>query len=262
MKKSILALVLLCSLGVQAQNKGLIYADNAEKRNVPAFSAIKVSSAIDLYLTQSNTNEVAVSAASDWHRERIITEVVGGTLIIRMAEDNSWMNWKKWGDTKAKAYVSIKEIYALTASGASNVHIIGTLETAKLKLKMSGASDIKNAQINAGVLLIELSGASNCKSQIKSNSISLDCSGASDIELTGNTDDLAVEVSGASNAKLFGLITKGANVHSSGASDVKLTVTQLLKARASGASSIDYKGNPTVAESNASGASAIKHKYE
>jgi hypothetical protein len=260
MKKILFALVLLVSVGLKAQKSGLIYDDHAQKRNVTGFNAVRVSHAIDLYLTQSNANEVAVSASSEEYRDRIITEVVGGTLIIRMAEDNGWFSWKKWGDSKAKAYVSIKEINALTASGASNVHVVGALESSKLKIKMSGASDLKGATIDAGMLLIDLSGASNCKGQIKANSVIVDCSGASDIELTGTTDDLAVEVSGASNAKLYNLLAKGANVHSSGASDAKVYVTQLLKAHASGASSIDYKGNPNVSESNSSGASNIKHK--
>lgn len=260
MKNIVWALVLMISIGSQAQKSGLIYDDHAQKRNLPGFNAIRVSNAIDLYLTQSNVNEVAVSAASLEIRDEVITEVVGGTLIIRMADHNNWFNWKKWGDAKVKAYVSIKEISALTASGASNVHIIGALESAKLKVKMSGASDLKNATINAGTLLIDLSGASNCKATIKADNIIVDCSGASDIELTGATNDLALEVSGASNAKLYNLIAKGANVHSSGASDAKVFVTQLLKAQASGASSIDYKGSPNVTESNASGASNIRHK--
>jgi len=260
MKKIVLALVFMVQLVANAQKSGLIYDDNAQKRNVTAFNAVSVSNAIDLYLTQSNVNEVAVSAANSEIRDEIITEVIGGTLVIRMSNNNNWFSWKKWGNTKAKAYVSIKEINAITASGASNVHIIGNIESPKLKIKMSGASDLKNATINAGTLLLDLSGASNCKATTKSNSLSVDASGASDVELTGNTDDLAVEVSGASSAKLYNLVAKAANVHASGASDAKVFVTQLIKAQASGASNINYKGAPKVAESNASGASNIHHR--
>ncbi len=53
---------------------------------------------------------------------------------------------------------------------------------------------------------------------------------------------------------------KGAIVHASGASNANVTVSQLLKAEASGASNINYKGDPSVRESNSSGASNIRHR--
>ena len=56
------------------------------------------------------------------------------------------------------------------------------------------------------------------------------------------------------------LNAKGAILKASGASSIQATVTELLKANSSGASSIDYKGNPNVKESNTSGASSIRHK--
>ena len=39
-----------------------------------------------------------------------------------------------------------------------------------------------------------------------------------------------------------------------------VTVTEILKANARGASDINYKGNPTVKESNTSGASSIRRR--
>ena len=46
----------------------------------------------------------------------------------------------------------------------------------------------------------------------------------------------------------------------SGASSVKLNVSGMLKPHATGASSIDYKGNPTIKEMQSSGASSVRHK--
>ena len=89
MKKILFALLLLAGFVVNAQeNKSIVYDENAQQRKVPSFTAISVSSAIDLYLTQSNKNEVAVSATNDEIRDHIITEVVGGTLIIRLGDKN------------------------------------------------------------------------------------------------------------------------------------------------------------------------------
>ena len=260
MKKILFALLLLAGFVVNAQeNKSIVYDENAQQRKVPSFTAISVSSAIDLYLTQSNKNEVAVSATNDEIRDHIITEVVGGTLIIRLGDKGSWFSWRKWGNYKTKAYVSIKDIDALTASGASTVHLVNTIESPKMRIKLSGASDFKG-NIKAGVLMYQLTGASDYKGEVTANSIDIDGSGASSIELIGKVDDLAIEVSGASDAKLYNLTTKGAILRASGASNIGVTVTEILRANSSGASDINYKGNPTVKESNTSGASSIRRR--
>ena len=260
MKKILFALLLLAGFVVNAQeNKSIVYDENAQQRKVPSFTAISVSSAIDLYLTQSNKNEVAVSATNDEIRDHIITEVVGGTLIIRLGDKGSWFSWRKWGNYKTKAYVSIKDIDALTASGASTVHLVNTIESPKMRIKLSGASDFKG-NIKAGVLMYQLTGASDYKGEVTANSIHIDGSGASSIELIGKVDDLAIEVSGASDAKLYNLTAKGAILRASGASNIGVTVTEILRANSSGASDINYKGNPTVKESNTSGASSIRRR--
>jgi hypothetical protein len=90
--------------------------------------------------------------------------------------------------------------------------------------------------------------------------MSLNASGASCIQLSGKVDDLSVDISGASDAKLFDLFAKGAIVNASGASSANINVSELLKADATGASDINYKGNPRVQESRNSGASSIKHR--
>jgi hypothetical protein len=260
MKKILFALLLLAGFVVNAQeNKSIVYDENAQQRKVPSFTAISVSSAIDLYLTQSNKNEVAVSATNDEIRDHIITEVVGGTLIIRLGDKGTWFSWRKWGNYKTKAYVSIKDIDALTASGASTVHLVNTIESPKMRIKLSGASDFKG-NIKAGVLMYQLTGASDYKGEVSANSLDIDGSGASSIELIGKVDDLAIEVSGASAAKLYNLTAKGAILRASGASKIGVTVTEILRANSSGASDINYKGNPTVKESNTSGASSIRRR--
>jgi len=260
MKSIFVGFILIISCQLSAQEKtAVIYDNHTQVRKVPSFTAISVSSAIDLYLTQSNTNEVAVSATEEDIRDHIVTEVVGGTLIIRLGDNGSWFSWKKWGNYKTKAYVSIKEINALSASGASNVHLINTIESPKMRIKLSGASDF-HGDIKAGTLDYKLSGASEYVGKVTAANILIEESGASSITLEGAADDLSLEISGASDAKLYGLVTKGAVVHTSGASHAKVNVTEILKAVSSGASDIDYKGNPNVKESNASGASNIRRR--
>jgi hypothetical protein len=259
MKRSLVIILIFATCLLNAQKTAVIHDDHAQLRKVVNFTSIKVSSAIDLYLTQSGANEVAVSAKDIEARDRIVTEVIGGSLIIRMADQDGWWSWKKWSNVNAKAYVSVKELEAITGSGASNIHLVNKIQSPKLKIKLSGASDLKG-DIDGGVVSISLTGASDCKGQIVAKSISIDGSGASNADLNGSADDLSVELSGASDAKLFNLNVKGAIVHVSGASSANVNVSQLLKAEASGASNINYKGDPSLRENSSSGASSIRHR--
>jgi hypothetical protein len=260
MKKIVVGLLVMIGLVAQAQQKSsLIHDDNVQKRNVASFNAIRVSNAIDLYLTQSNANEVAVSAKDVDSRNHIVTEVEGGTLIIRMEDKNSWFNWNNWGDVKAKAYVSVKELYTLQGSGATNIHVIGNINGKMLKIKLSGASDLKG-NFDYKDLAMDLSGASNLKGSVHSSTLNLEGSGASKIELEGSTDDLALNLSGASNVKMHNLISKGAIVETSGASDADINVSELLKVTASGASNVNYKGAAVIKELRNTGASNVRHR--
>ena len=51
-------------------------------RNVTAFSGIKVSGGIDVYLSQGDDYSLAVSASEEKYRDNIKTEVRNGILVI------------------------------------------------------------------------------------------------------------------------------------------------------------------------------------
>lgn len=260
MKKMILLACLFMAFIAQAQSKmGVIYDENVQVRKLPNFTSIRVSNAIELFISQSNKTEVAVSAKSDEYRNRIITEVVGGTLIIRMADN--YNRWWKWGneDYRIKAYVSVNELYAITGSGATNIKIVNGVNAEKLKINLSGASDLRG-DIKAGILLTDLSGASSFKGTVQANALSVKGSGACNFEVSGSGDDLIVDVSGASSVKMYEYLVKGASVEASGASSIKLNVSGMLKAHATGASSVDYKGTASLKELQSSGASSVKHR--
>ena len=256
-KLYILAFLFLC-LQANAQKSALIYDDNAQLRQVGNFKAIKVSSGIDLYLTQSDHCQVAVSASSIQIRDRIQTSIEGETLVIKFDNSNGW-RMSNWGNYKMKAYVSIKETNALTGSGASRIRLLSTLSTPELNVKIMGATDF-SGDIETALLTLNLSGASDFKGKINTTSFVLNESGASSCEISGTADDLSLDLSGASIAKLYELNTKGAIVDVSGASTANLRVSQLLKGTVTGASDINYKGAAVVKEMKASGSSSIRYR--
>ena len=236
MRKFFLLMISVATvIGLNAQT---IHDANAQVREVKGFHAIHVSNAIDLYLSQSNEEAVAVSASEDKYRDKIKTEVVNGVLKIYLEKD-SWKFWKD-GNKKLKAYVSFKSLDGLHASGASDVQVNGVIKSDRLDLKLSGASDFKGA--------------------IEVNTLDLDQSGASDAEIRGTATTIKAEATGASSMKGYDLKTENCTARATGASDIRITCNKELNAHASGASGIYYKGTAVIREVRSSGASSVSKK--
>jgi hypothetical protein len=237
MKKIFLSLLLFVAIGTTYAQTKEINDPNAQVRNVSGFHAIKVSHAIDLYLSQSNDEVVAVSAAKEEYRNRIKAEVENGVLRIWYENDAKWTR----GDRKLKAYVSFKTLDKLNAAGASDVYVTGMIKAGDLDIRMAGASDFNGA--------------------IQANSLTVDLSGASDMTLTaGTVTNLKIEVSGASDFKGYDFQTDNCSAKASGASDIRITVNKELSAQASGASGVYYKGNGVIRDIKTNGASSINKK--
>lgn len=230
-KLSVLLIGLLIGAGLYAQQ---VNDPNAEIRQAKDYHGISISSSFDVYITQSNEEAVAVSAAEIKQRDRIKVQVKAGILYIGYDSDvKSWSS----GNKKLKAYISFKQIDLLKVSGACDVFISGTLKAENLSIHQSGASDLK------GKLDVE--------------KLTVDLSGASDITVTGKASQVSIEASGASDFKGFDLVTDICNAQASGASDIKITVNRELSAQASGASDVRYKGNGEIKVIKSSGSSSV-----
>ena len=102
-----------------------------------------------------------------------------------------------------------------------------------------------------------LSGASILSGSINSGDLKVDLSGASRLSLTGRGGDLDADLSGASSIELDEFPLHDANIDLSGASSAKVNLDGRLDAKASGASSVRYQGEPTMGNLSISGASSV-----
>lgn len=229
------ALIFLNSITAQ-ETKTVVNDENAEIRSVANFTGIKVSGGVALYISQGNEHAVAISASDKKYNDKVITEVKNGILNIYL-EKGAWNGWN-WKNTYIKAYVTVKELEKLEASGASGVKIVEGINCSNLKLNLSGASTLKG-EINANVFKV-------------------DASGASVITLTGKATNANIDFSGASVLRALDFTVENCKVDASGASSLTINVTKQLDAEASGASSIKHKGNASVTNISATGASSIK----
>lgn len=237
MKNLFLSIAFLFTAFISNAQQTIVNDANAEVRQITgSFTAIKVSGGIDIYISQSDAEAVAVSATEQEYRNDIKTEVESGTLKVYYDGSKGWNK----GNKKLKVYISFKNLERLEASGASDVQVAGAISVPSLSLDMSGASDFKGA-VNVTTLTMELSGASDAK-------------------ISGNASNVTIESSGASDVKGYDLVTENCTAKATGASDINITVNKELNVHASGASDVYYKGSCVIKDLHSSGASTVAKK--
>ncbi|UCC77797.1 MAG: DUF2807 domain-containing protein [Anaerolineales bacterium] len=104
---------------------------------------------------------------------------------------------------------------------------------------------------------LELSGASRLTGSMEADDIGFDISGASRLTLRGGGAQMRLDASGASQIDLSAFVVDDADVDISGASQATVNVRGRLDAEASGASQLEYLGNPSMGRIETSGASSI-----
>ncbi|NIG57715.1 head GIN domain-containing protein [Chitinophaga sp. Cy-1792] len=203
-----------------------------EDRSVSGFSGVSTSGVYNVVLTQGGAEAVKVEA-DDNLLPYIETVVSGKSLEIKT---KNGVNIEP--KSKITVYVTIKELKAISASGACKVTGTGTI---------SGS--------NLGV---ELSGATLMNLDIAMSKVNVDASGASRLDLTGKTGAVNVGASGAAIIRTEKLNADNVNVDASGGSVVRVNAEKALNVGASGGSSIRYSGAAKVNSSTSGGASVSR----
>lgn len=199
------------------------------------FNEISVSSGIDLYLAQSNAENIKISAHADLLKN-VIIEKENTSLKISYKNNVSLSRLLK--GQGIKVYVNYKTLLALSASGGSDVYSQNTLKIDRLIVRASGGSDI------------ELS--------LVTKDLQVETSGGSDIKLKGSAVNMQASASGGSDIDALELIVEYAKVTASGGSDANVNINKALEASASGGSDVHYKGNASVKKTSSSKSGDVK----
>jgi Putative auto-transporter adhesin, head GIN domain len=237
MKKiAISALAFLGGLAVMAQENR--YNDpQAVVRNLSGFTGIKVSTGIELVLSQGNVEAVAVSAEKVEDRDKIITEVKNGVLRIYFDNGPSGTKWKS--GRKLKAYVSAISLRLLHASSGAKVKIEGVLKATNLDVDLSSGA-LLNGTINAD----DLGVAQNSGSVVNIN---------------GNAQVMEIQVSSGAKYRGYDMVTGKCSVDASSGGNVEITVNKELEAKASSGGNVRYKGAGIVTKLKTSSGGSIKN---
>jgi hypothetical protein len=202
--------------------------DTQQTYQVKDFDSIQMGNAFDVRVRQSSVYNLSIRGDKADLND-ILVETKNGILLVY---------YKNSGYRRRQVYIdlSMPSLYNADLSGAVTGSVSG-FDESTLKINLSGASQL------------DLSA--------KARKITLSVSGASSIDMTGNGQNLTGNISGASTINAYAWTTTEANLDLSGASKVRVNVEKLLTGVATGASSVFYKGNPTI-DLKTSGASTVQ----
>lgn len=188
------------------------------------FDRLELAGAARVLLVQGERDRVFVAGDADVQKG-VEVQLSGRQLVIRPAG-----GWKFWHSSKLFVQVEMRQLKALSLSGASDVHAPGVLNVDQLRLNISGAGMARLDQLQARQLNFVISGAG-------------------DGQLGGHVDEMALQISGKGKVIADRLQAQRARVSVSGIGNVVLWVTDELSAHISGVGSVDYFGNPAVQRS-------------
>lgn len=231
LKSTLTLLVALLATVLTACQRIDVGPEQADQRTygLTGFDALQMGSAFKIDVRQGSA--FAITASGDRRNlDDLDVWVSQGTLHARYRIHRSRQH-------STRFEITMPSLTYAEFSGASNAMVRG----------FSGNQPF-------GLLL---SGASKADVDVQATKADLHLSGASNLDLRGRFQRIDADASGASHLDAFDAPADEADVEASGASAIRLNVAQRLKAVATGASSVVYRGNPTV-DARPSGGSTVR----
>jgi hypothetical protein len=215
------------------------------------FNAVEVSNNFEYNIVQSQDYRVVVST-----HENIVSHLdvyqTGKTVHIGL-------NSGSYYNTDAKVEIGLPLLDNLIVSGATHGNVQAVQPGVDCQLKVSGASRL-NVDLATGAAVVNVSGASKVTGKLNAQDTRISVSGASTYEVSGSAGAVTAEISGASQMKTPEFAMASADVNVSGASRATVNTRGTLNLDVSGASTLNYLGNPVLSRVNVTGASHISAK--
>ncbi len=203
-----------------------------EERSVSSFDEIRVSSGIDVFITQGEEESLKV-IADDNLLEYIHTEVSGRSLKIYTDVNIRQARSKE-------VNLVYKQLRSINISSAGDVTTTNRMKAEDLNIKLSSAGDLKM--------------------DVDAENINCNISSSGDAHISGTADVLDADLSSAGDLYAYDLVVKKAKVHASSAGNARIHATEEVHLTASSAGDIYYKGNPQTIHKNTSSAGSIIKK--
>tara|TARA_Y100000034_G_scaffold136680_1_gene214859 strand:+ start:20235 stop:20888 length:654 start_codon:yes stop_codon:yes gene_type:complete len=196
------------------------------------FTSIRVSSGLDLHLTQGTKNSVVVEADENL-QDIIITEVRDGVLKI-------YTDKNIWRAASRKVLVTCTDIEAITATSGSDVYGKSVINAKSLKVTSTSGADVRL--------------------EVAAENVETKSTSGSNIRIKGNTITHSSKATSGASIDAYGLLSKDVTVNVSSGADINIHASESLNAKASSGGDIDVKGNPKKVTKKSSSGGSVSSK--
>lgn len=222
------------------------------------FTHVDIGSTFSYEIKQSDTYSISITANNNLFDDIKVAKE-GQTLKLRMEVPK--VPWAMFTiDPSPKAVITMPQLYGLNSSGATDGAVSRFSSTDDLDFTVSDVSSVELLAISAGDVSFHVSGASTVSGDIKAEDIDLDVSGLGSVQLEGSARDMEIKTSGGSHLKLASLTVNNADITLSDVSDCTINLSGRLDTKLSGASRLEYIGEPTLGKIDITGVSTLKKK--
>jgi len=209
-------LITSCSVDIFNRVDGNRHVVTENRKLNDDFTAVKVSSGIDLYITQGNIADLSVEADENL-LDIIKTEVKDGQLRI-YSEKNIWRAKAR------KVHLTVKTINELKATSGSDVYSENIIKTSHFKVSVASGAD---ARIKVIADRVESSASSGA-----------------DLRISGKTTNHTSNASSGSSIYAYRLKSEETTVKVNSGADINIHASKSINAKANSGGDIDYRGNP------------------
>ncbi|MGY3212782.1 head GIN domain-containing protein [Mucilaginibacter sp. HD30] len=201
-----------------------------DKRKVAEFTKLDIAGSFNVTLVQDSSNSVTIT--SDDNIISIVKTDMSGDK-LKISTDNKNICSSK----EITITIGVRNLKAISASGAVEIASSGRL--------------------NLGDLDLDLSGATKVNLDVAASNIETNGSGVNEITLKGQASSHTIELSGSGSLHAFDLVVGNYSIETSGQSDCEINVLSQLNIHSTGASDIKYKGSPATIKKSKTGALSL-----
>jgi hypothetical protein len=210
-------------------NRNVVTEDRSTKED---FTKIKVSTGLDLYISQGSKNQITVEADENL-QDIIRTEVKDGVLRI-YSEKNIWRAKAR------KVYVTVETLEALTATSGSDVYTNEALEVNNLNISATSGADIHVS--------------------VDANTIETTATSGSNIEVFGASNNHISKATSGASIDAYQLRSKNVTVKVTSGANINVYASESIDAKATSGGDIDFKGSPKKVNKKTSSGGSVSAK--
>jgi hypothetical protein len=219
------------------------------KFDITDFESVEVDCAFIFEIIAGKTFSVAVTANESLF-DSINVAKSGDTLRISLKP----VRFRARPVLEARVVMPI--LKKLRQSAATRGAVAGFRSNDTFDLFLSGASSI-DLDIESNDARLEISGASSISGNLRSRKVDILLSGASRGRLGGRCQNLSLSAWGAAEIDLSDFLTEDGTIYLKGASQATVNINGRLDVDLTGASRLEYVGNPSLSDISLSGASIL-----